>query len=166
MQICQPKRGVGTWLLVWENPLYAHKIIRQKRCPDGCVPFTQQVVAAEVMTTGEFSGPAYMPTDDTTYRLRAMGFETKYSVAAAVTGVDDCLSLSEGSLLCACGFDELDLFTELFKKIFDASAWGTSSMHAYDSTRARVHRLLAIDSAYEVLRLRVFDFSRQRSSDV
>ena len=55
-----------------------------------------------------------MPTDNTIYKLRAMGFETKYSVAAAVTGVDDCLSLSEGSLLCACGFDELDLFTELF----------------------------------------------------
>ena len=73
------------------------------------MPFTEQVAAAEIITTGEFSGPAYMLTDDTIYRLRAMGFETEYSdAAAAVTGVDDCLSLSEGSLLCACGFDELD----------------------------------------------------------
>ena len=108
VQICQPKRGVRTWLPRWENPLYAHKIIRQKGCPDGCVPFTEQVAATEIITTGEFSGPACMLTDDTIYRLRAMGFETEYSAAAAVTGVDDCLSLSEGSLLCACDFDELD----------------------------------------------------------
>ena len=65
-----------------------------------------------------------MLTDDTIYRLRAMGFETEYGAAAAVTGVDDCLSLSEGSLLCACGFDELDGFTDLFKIQFNASAWG------------------------------------------
>jgi hypothetical protein len=78
VQICQPKRGVRTWLPRWENPLYAHKIIRQKGCPDGCVPFTEQVAAAEIITTGEFSGPAYMLTDDTIYRLRAMGFETEY----------------------------------------------------------------------------------------
>ena len=49
-----------------------------------------------------------MLTDDTIYRLRAMGFETEYSASTAVTGVDDCLSLSEESLLCACDFDELD----------------------------------------------------------
>lgn len=111
IQICQPKHGVRTWLPRWEDPLFAHKIIRHKDCPSGCVPFTEQIAATEIITTGKFSGPACILTDDTIYRLRAMGYETDYSkhcVAAATTGVHDCLSLSEGSLLCSVDHDVLN----------------------------------------------------------
>ena len=75
------------------------------------MPFTEQISAAEIITTGEFSGPACILTDDTIYRLRSMGFETEYSkhiASTAITGVDDCLSLSEGSLLCTDDYNTLD----------------------------------------------------------
>ena len=77
VQICQPKRGAKTWLPRWEDPDFAHKIIRHKRCPAGCIPFTENVATADIITTGEFSGPAHMLTDDTIYRLRAMGYTTE-----------------------------------------------------------------------------------------
>ena len=69
IQICQPKRGARTWLPRWDDPLFAHKIIRQRNCPSGCVPFTEQISAVEIITTGEFSGPACRLTDDTIYGL-------------------------------------------------------------------------------------------------
>ena len=106
VQICQPKRGAKTWLPRWEDPNFAHKILRHKKCPAGCTPFTETVATADIITTGEFSGPACVLTDDTIYRLRSMGYTTEIrgtsdSAAAAVTGVNDCLSLTPVSMLCS-----------------------------------------------------------------
>ena len=46
VQICQLKRGAKPWLPRWEDPDFAHKTIRHKRCPAGCIPFTENVATA------------------------------------------------------------------------------------------------------------------------
>jgi hypothetical protein len=91
VHVHQPKQGVKTWLPRWEDPSHLNKIIRKKACPSGCRPFTDAIIASQVVSKGTFSGTNMGLTDDTIYHLLTLGFEVTLRP-------DDPSSLEEASL--------------------------------------------------------------------